>query len=78
MRAKRAAPRFMGAIMCFEMSLERDPDDLITKACLGETCCLQGETERGLQLLREMLDAGGDAPELQEYTARARVIVAGS
>ncbi|OGQ82827.1 MAG: hypothetical protein A2289_01500 [Deltaproteobacteria bacterium RIFOXYA12_FULL_58_15] len=63
------------AIVCYDMALERDPNDIVTKTCLGETCCLHGQRDRGLQLLREVVAAGGDLPQWKTYTKRARVIL---
>jgi len=65
------------AAMCFASALDRDPGDLISKACLGECFCLDGKVEQGMALLRIVVEAAGNDPTYKDYVARARAVLDG-
>jgi tetratricopeptide (TPR) repeat protein len=65
------------AILCYSAALDRDPDDLISLACLGECFCLDGRPDPGRALLRRMVARAEARPELSDYVARARAVLEG-
>lgn len=65
------------AELCYTAALERDPKDLISRACLGECFCLDNRSEEGKALLRSFVTAAADDVTYKDFVARARAVLEG-
>jgi tetratricopeptide (TPR) repeat protein len=66
---------YEAAVLCYQAALERDPKDLISKACMGECFCLGGREVEGKGLLRSFVESAKNDPALKDFVVRARAIL---
>ena len=63
------------ACHCYDRALHGDASDIVSHVYLGESLCLLGKREEGVQVLMGALTKGAGKPEAKPYLLRARAIV---
>jgi len=70
-----AIKRFEEAARAYELAVQNDDKDVVSKVYWGEVLCQLGDKTKGLKLLKDVIATGTKEPLYKPYITRARAIV---